>query len=244
MIEKLALEGLGRIVTHLTTIRCVRSISLVSAVEELEVNWLVEPSSTGTSTDLLAARARACAFEALFQTGGPVPIEDLAARMCQKTANVRGAILRLEKQGLIRRNDSGDVVASYGLSVVPSRDEIHVDGRRFWSWCAKTSLGVLGALAKGGEVLSRSPASGEVLRVVFTGSRPSPSALAVFWPAPDYSERCTSVVDEVCVNINFFEHAAGAVAWAADQNIRGEVLSLEEATDRAAEHWAPLLSTR
>jgi alkylmercury lyase len=192
----------------------------------------------------LTSEVRAAAFHLLLETGEPVRAIALTDELGCTTSEVAQAIEQLDSQGLIRRDEAGSVVGSYGLSVVPSQDQIRVQGRQFWTWCAKTSLGVVGALG-GGTVESRCPVSGRQLLLTFDGSTPpKDTGLAVFWPSTEFISCCKSIVEEVCSNINFFESAAAAQSWAASSGVTGEVLSVEEATDRSMGKWAELLAAR
>lgn len=202
-----------------------------------------EVASRGVDEALVDA-ARAAAFRALLDTRSPVTVDALAHAVGCDATRARAALHELERRGLARTDDSGDVVGAYGLSVVPSRDEIEVEGRRYWTWCAKTSLGVLAAIGKGGEISSSDPASGRGLRLSFEGSRPRASNLAVFWPSEEMRSSCSSIVDDFCPNISFFEDAGAAERWAADNDVPGEVLSVEEAAERSAGQWRPLVQSR
>jgi alkylmercury lyase len=195
------------------------------------------------SLDPLQSRVRATAFRMLLETGVPVTRAGLVADLGLDAAEVDTAVADLECRGLIRRDEgSGDVVGSLGLSAVPSRDEILVDGRRLWTWCAKTSLGVLGALGRGGLIVSRSPVSGRELRQAFDGAQPQATGFVVYWPDLEFSDSCSSAVDDLCPNINLFEDAEAADRWARESGVPGEVLSVEDATVRAVEKWGPLVA--
>ena len=192
----------------------------------------------------LTSEARAAAFRLLFETGEPVRPAALADELGCSVSEATQAIAQLESQGLIRRDETGSIVGSYGLSVVPSQDVIHIQGRQLWTWCAKTSVGVLAALG-GGTVESRCPMSGRQIRLTFEGpTPPKDTGLAVFWPGTELTSCCKSAVDEVCPNINFFESAEAAKSWAASSGVPGEVLSVEEATARSVGKWAELLEAR
>ncbi len=197
-----------------------------------------------SETDL-AGEVRAAAFHLLLETGKPVGADALSAELGSPAAEVAAAIEQLESQGVIRRDLRGAIVGSYGLSVVPSQDEIQVEGRQFWTWCAKTSLGVLGAIGAGGTVVAHCPVSGRQIVLNFRGAEPPAGTdFAVFWPSTEFTSCCKKTVDEVCPNINFFENQATAEAWAAKSGVPGEILSVEEATRRSVGRWADLFTAR
>jgi len=175
--------------------------------------------------------------------GQPVGLEALAARLGVDTASVGAAVAQLECDGLVRRDEDGRLIGSYGLSVVPSKDVLHLPDRQLWTWCIKTALGILAGVGRGGFVASHCPASGAELTVRFDGDQPvGAEGLAVFWPSDEFSGSCSSAVDELCPNLSLFESRATAEEWALSSGVPGEVLSVREATDRAAAKWSPLVA--
>ena len=194
------------------------------------------------SSDRLADDVRTTAFRMLFD-GRPVGLKALAARLGADAASVGSAVEQLEGDGLVRRDADGQLVGSYGLSVVPSKDVLHLPDRQLWTWCIKTALGILAGLGQGGHVVSLSPASAAELTVRFEGDQPvGAEALAVFWPSDEFSGSCSSAVDELCPNLSLFESREVAEEWARAGGVPGEVVSVLEATDRAAAKWGPLVA--
>jgi alkylmercury lyase len=127
------------------------------------------------------------------------------------------------------------VTGSHGLSVTPTAHAFQLDGRRFWTWCARDAVGILGALGATGRVRSHSPHSGAPIQLDFHAGRPSaPSDVVVFMADQDC---CTSVADDWCPLVNFFEDARAATAWAAQQQAAGTPLPLAEATRTGTAHW-------
>jgi alkylmercury lyase-like protein/carbamoyl-phosphate synthase L subunit-like protein len=184
---------------------------------------------------------RIAAFHLLFDTGKPVEAERLARELGLTRDQLEIEVADLEKRGLIKL-EGGRVVGAVGLSVVPSSSRISVQGREFWVWCARTAVGVLAGLGQGGEVIAKSPYSGRELRLRFSGARPEPNELAIFWPGSDFVSSCGSAVDELCPNINFFESREAAESWARDNGARGEVLSVDEVIALSVGKWGPLLA--
>jgi Alkylmercury lyase len=198
----------------------------------------------GCCQDDLFEQVRVAAFRRLLDTGTPVDLTTLQPAIDADLAGVAGAVEELDRQGLVRRDEGGRIVGSYGLSVVPSENTIEFEGRRFWTWCAKTSLGVLAALDRGGRVVATTVDSGRQVSIDFEGSRPRDRGdVVVFWPSDDVRTSCSSVVEEFCPNFSFFETAAAAEAWSSTHAVAGEVLSLDDATDRAVGRWQPLVAT-
>jgi alkylmercury lyase len=192
-----------------------------------------QPTSTVDETATLAA-----AFRLLLEDGRKAPAERLAATAGSDVGSVEQSLEALERQGRVTRDECGCVHGAAGLSVVPTEHELEVAGRRLWAWCAKTALGTLGALGLGGVVRSRCPVTGGRLELPFERAAPAATDWVVLWPDERFTSGCSSAADELCPNISFFASPEAARAWAGDRDVTGEVLSVSEATARAADDWA------
>jgi Alkylmercury lyase len=131
------------------------------------------------------------------------------------------------------------VVVAGGLSVAPTVHRMEFVGRIRFTCCAFDALGILGALETDGVIESTSPETGAPLRVTFRAGRPEASDTVLFY-ADDAC--CTSILDEWCPKVNFFEGPEVAAPWAERTGIVGTVVGLGEATGRAAREWAPLVA--
>jgi alkylmercury lyase len=162
---------------------------------------------------------------------------------------IEAGVSELDRQGLIRRNPSGEVVGSVGLSVEPSRHELYVGDQQFWTWCAYDAVGILGALGVSGRVLSKSPLTGTPIDVRFHTGSPESSDVVLFMPDFFHSlsegtpspEPGVSVFDDWCPQINLFENRSASLAWAERHRVPGQTLSLAEAAARGAAHWQPMV---
>ena len=196
-------------------------------------------------------QVRAVAFQLLLKTRGPVSIATLANELGPARNQVEAEVAQLDRQGLIRRSPGGDVVGSAGLSVVPSRHELHIGDQRFWTWCAYDAVGILAALGASGRVLSASPLDGAPIEVRVRGGLPEQSDVVLFMPdffaarteATPWPEAGVSVFDDWCPQINFFQDTAASLAWAEQRGVRGQVLSLPDAARRGATRWQPVVSS-
>src|SRR5919108_396666 len=133
----------------------------------------------------------AAAFWLLLDPGRPVDPRELAAVLRRDPADVATALACLARAGRLRRNPSGQVVGSHGLSIQPTRHELVIDGKQRWTWCAWDAVGILGALGASGQVRSTSP-QGVLIELGFDAGRPPASEAVVFLAA---DECCDSVVD-------------------------------------------------
>jgi len=177
---------------------------------------------------LLATRAESIAPATLVEVTGIKP-ERLAVVLDQ-----------LDSAGRIRRDADGHVVGSAGLSVVPDRHQIELDGRRFWTWCAYDILGIFGALGASGIALSASPLGGQPIEVDFVRGLPQRDDVVLFRPAADLEDGCENVYGEWCPNSNLFATHELAEDWAKQHEIEGRVLGLDAASVLATEDWEKL----
>jgi hypothetical protein len=173
----------------------------------------------------------------LMTTDAPLAVDELAAALGRDPATIAQAVTEHERRGRIGRDGDGRIVASAGVSIVPSEYELHVGARQLWAWCAKTALGVMSALDMGGQIRSRSPQGGAELRLDFHGSRPDRTDYVVFWPSDGFRDSCGSAAEDYCPSFSMFQDAAAAADWARQSKVPGEVLSVEAATERAAVRW-------
>jgi hypothetical protein len=185
------------------------------------------------------ARVRAAAFRLLLARSAPIGQEALARDTGMGLDRVIELLDQLDRAGRIRRDGAGKVVASAGLSIVPDRHEVEIEGRRFWTWCAYDIVGIFGALAASGHALSRSP-SGPTIEVRFVRGRPEPTDAVLFRPHEDLRNRCQNVYEEWCPNSNLFPNAQLAERWAEERGLRGRVLGLGEAGSLATKEWLSL----
>jgi hypothetical protein len=172
---------------------------------------------------------RAC--QLLFTHGAPLAVPRLAASLGHEVGVVDETVERFEKLGRIRRDSDGRIVASAGVSVVPADYELRVGSRLRWAWCAKTGLGVLGALAAGGTLRT-----GDLV-VEFDGGRPLPSPHAVLWPSTRFQRSCQSAAGELCATFTLFVDARAAWGWARANDLDAEVITVEEATGRTVDRY-------
>lgn len=177
------------------------------------------------------------ACQLLLGSGEPLPVPELAAALGQDEQTVLEAVEGFERAGRMRRGSDGRLVAATGVSVVPAEYELRIGKLLRWTWCAKTGLGVLGALAAGGTLATRCPVTGEVVTVVFDGGDPRPSPAAVLWPSESFQRGCSSAAGELCATFTLFSGAAGAAGWAAERGLDAEVLTVAEATGRSVARY-------
>ena len=180
---------------------------------------------------------RAVAFQHLIRNSQPATPEQLAEASGIDLERTSTMLEELDRAGRIRRDGTGRVVGSAGLSVIPDRHQIELNGRTFWTWCAYDILGIFGALRADGDARSPSPPDRTVIELRFLGGRPQHADAVLFRPAEDLMSRCDNVYEEWCPNSNLFSSPKLAQAWADEHGLGGRILSLEEASSLATQEW-------
>ena len=78
----------------------------------------------------------------------------------------------LVEQGLIVvEPDSGRVVGSWGLSLVPTDHRLHIQGRELHTWCALDAVGIPAGLGEDASVASRCHQCGAPVSVEMTAGQ-------------------------------------------------------------------------
>ncbi len=186
------------------------------------------------------ALIRRIAFRLLLAQSKPIGVKQLSVATGIKSDRLSGLLDELDSAGRIRRDESGRVVGSAGLSVIPDRHQIELDGRKFWTWCAYDILGIFGALRASGRALSPSPA-GPVIELQFERGRPVGNHAVLFRPNEELMACCENVYEDWCPNSNLFADAEQANGWAEERGIRGRVMDLDAASDLGTKDWADVI---
>ncbi len=203
------------------------------------------------------------AFHLLLDDGRPVSPPRLTQALACGLDRVDRALARLDRQGRIRRDQTGAVTGSHGLSLTPTPHELTLEEppgqeRRYWTWCAWDAVGILAALDASGRIRSTSLASGAPILLDFHHGHPcqADSELVVFFadtdccpPTSDTGDDpdcCASgsVIDDWCPLVNFFEHADAAQAWAAEHCVPGTAVPVAEATEQGKAAWRRWIADR
>jgi hypothetical protein len=186
------------------------------------------------------ALIRRVAFRLLVTKLQPIEIEELSEATGINPDRLSGLLDELDSAGRIRRDEGGRVVGSAGLSVIPDRHEIQLQGRKFWTWCAYDILGIFGALGASGRALSPSP-DGPVIELQFQRGRPVGNDAVLFRPDEELLSCCENAYEEWCPNSNLFVDSAHANRWADVRGMRGRVMELDEASDLGTRDWAEVI---
>jgi alkylmercury lyase len=197
---------------------------------------LVDPAAAGL-TDAEAAVRRA-AFQ-WIRSGVAVDAAELAERTRLDGRTVEEAVRSLVRKGEAVADDAGRVVASAGLSLVPARHKLRLAEGEFHTWCAIDAVGIPAALGADALASTACPTCGRPIELVFQeGRAPRDADLRAWLPRQDC---CTSVVDELCPDMNLFCTEAHLEEWrrrAGDP--AGMMLSLQETEELGRQWWGDL----
>ena len=174
----------------------------------------------------LPGMVRVETFRQLLASGSPVSVNMVASAIGCPPGRLVIALDELDRAGRIRRDETGGVVGSAGLSVIPDRHRIELNGRTFWTWCAYDILGIFGAYRATGTAFSPSPATGATLQVRFHDGRPKVDRVVLFRPSDSAAACCTNLYEEWCPNSNFFEDKRSAEAWSTSRRLEGRIMGL------------------
>lgn len=184
-----------------------------------------------------AALVRRTAFTRLRATAAPVDVATLAAECDLTLHEVETALSDLLSAGTITRSPAGAVVAVGGLSVVPARHHLRLDGQQYWTWCAFDGIGIPAALEVDAVVETRCPTCGRALVVHIEAGRPPADSPVVGWLP---GGPCGNVQADFCPEANLFCDATHLAAWGSTGDHEGAPASLVELADTGKATWADI----
>ena len=197
---------------------------------------MVDAVGSGMSDEVMTLRN--VGFRLLFETGEPVTIHTVATHTGYSTSKVQQILASPDLVGRVRRDQEGLLVGIAGLSIESTRHEIRIDGRRLWTWCALDAVGVFNALGASGEVSSTPPDGSDPMTIRFVeGASVSDESLFLL----DGFD-ATNSLETWCPSVNFFPDSDTATAWAKQQNIKGDVVTISQVAEAAGQVWTPVVA--
>lgn len=187
-------------------------------------------------TDILVS-----AFQTLLHSGERIKVQDLSQEMDWKTDDLVARMKVLQCRGYIQLDEDGLVVGAGGLSLVPTKHELSIDGRRFWAWCAFDVIGIFGSLQASGLARSIDPSTNDSIVLSFVKGVPQDMYLKVFMANLPVGQ---SVCDGWCPNVNFFQSKSSAEAWIQASGVTGSLFSVGNLVPVAREAWYRYLVRR
>ncbi len=147
----------------------------------------------------------------LLTRGRPVPPKDIADALGVSEETVD---LTLNAMGTgAKRNEAGDVVEIFGLSLNPTRHRFIVGDQELFVWCAGDAISFAGAVQQPAQIESTDPVSGDAIRLETT-----PEGVQKVEPESAVVSYVTSVDPEAiresfCNSVNFFTSPETAHQW-------------------------------
>lgn len=180
------------------------------------------------------------AFRLILAVGTPAAPSRLAAITGLSTDSVAANLAALAAAGRVRLTAAGEVQGSLGLTVIHTRHQVRVGETTRYTWCALDAVGILGALTSDGRIDSVNGVTGTRFGIDFIKGIPAghDQSWVLFVAA---NREVTSVIDQWCPLVNFFEDAETASEWAARYSIAGECLTIAQATEFGSKLWRQAL---
>jgi DNA-binding transcriptional ArsR family regulator len=198
-------------------------------------------------TDLLsrlpggAERTRVAAFRALRRGEAP-GVEELARDSGLGSSEVRGHLGAMAAIGMARLDESGRVTASDGLSLMPTRHRLVLEGVVLHTWCAIDAVGIPAALGADAVASTPCPQCGRRFELRFRQGELHADEALVAW-AP--GSACSNIVEEFCPEANLFCHREHLEAWRGQAgNPPGEILTVGQVLEQGRRVWGPLRGER
>ena len=200
------------------------------------------PLAIGTDVEPQAVRLtetedkiRRAAFHSI-RSGRAPDAAELAGATGLELPSVNEAVGSAARKGRVVLDDSGRVVGSHGLSLVPARHRLRLGEDQFHTWCAIDAIGIPAALGADAVATTACPVCGRSMEIWFREGRASDDAEIRLW-VPS-KEGCTNVVEEYCPEANLFCSEEHLQLWrrrAGDPP--GTVMTLEEGEDLGRTWW-------
>lgn len=184
------------------------------------------------------AALRSAGFRLLLEKSSPVTRQKLATE-ASLDLSVVNEILDTRAQGRVQLDDRGDLVGIAGLTVEPTRHRLDIDGKTRWTWCALDAVGILGALGATGSIHSIDPRTSDPVEINFTDGHPDGDATLFILGGFDGG----NVVEDWCPLVNFFTNRTDAQAWATNNGLDGDIVSVSDITEGATAAWRPVVDT-
>lgn len=178
----------------------------------------------------------ATAFRTLLHSGERVCVTALEKTLTDLNGGVvKGCVEKLHRSGHLELDSDGFIVGAVGLSLTPSKHEIEIDGKRFWTWCALDVIGIFGALGASGSAKSYEPSKKEAIQFNFVNGVLQDTDVLVSIPDP---KSVGSVCCDWCPNVNFFACRSAAEEWIQETGVRGALVSASNLANVAREAWS------
>ncbi len=136
--------------------------------------------------------------------GRALPLAEAATQLKLGPEQFQALIEHLTRQGRLTLDEAGTAIAgAAGLSLLPSRHTLILNGRQLSTWCAFDAVGIPAGLSADAQVVSQCVACGAPVEVIIASGhlvRVNPASLTVSLVPPDDSR---AVRDGICTEMGF-----------------------------------------
>ena len=147
----------------------------------------------------------------LLAKGSPVSLEQLARSSHRSLDDIQAELPSLD----VRLDQEGNILAS-GLSLVPTRHQLHVGEQTLYTWCALDTLAFPPVLGRTARVITSCPATRKEIRLTVTPeaiSDLSEAGAVVSVHLPGEDTNLCHVQEDLCNDGFFFVSREVAAAW-------------------------------
>ena len=204
-------------------------------VEILDIGGL------GQHLNKLTPEEKAIRFAAFYTIldGKPVSIDALALQSGIAVDQIRRYIKGMADRGILEMDEDDTVIGCHGLSIIPTKHHLGINGRNLFTWCAADAVGIPAALEIEAKIVSKCLYCDESIEIDMANGEimNSNQKDARIWVVEADLNR--SIVGCTCPQINFFCSEEHFNKWYKNQN-RGKLLTLAEAVELGKCWWADI----
>lgn len=161
--------------------------------------------------------------------GEPVTLDRLAQALGMSVEATEVLARDSALRPYIQTDEAGRIQRFYGLSVVPTRHKLTVNGRTLWTWCAEDALFMPELLGATAEIESPDPETGQSIRLTMSAERVEavePSGVVVSMRRPETVDATSvaRIMASACHYILFFASQSSGEQWQAGKPGKQTVL--------------------
>jgi alkylmercury lyase len=180
---------------------------------------------------------RRAAFRTLATSGQPVTIEE-AATIAGLDAEVALEAAELIASVGMAEIDEGTIVGMDGLTTLPTKHRMVLDGVSIWTWCAYDIVGIAAAFRADAVGETSCGWCGKGIEIVVRGGEPAPDPAIGWLPQVD----CSNVRAEFCPSALLFCSREHLDAWRSEtQGGAGESTTLAGLAEQGRIGWRELV---
>lgn len=171
--------------------------------------------------------------------GKPASIDTLALKSGIAVDQTRQYIMGMADRGILVMDKDENVVGSHGLSVIPTKHHLNINGQNLFTWCAIDAVGIAAALELEAKIVSKCFQCNETIEIDMANGKIincNQKDTRIWVVEADLNQ---PIVCCTCPQINFFCSKEHFNEWYKNQN-KGKLLSLTEAVKLGNCWWSDI----